>query len=409
MRNNSNLPLWHQERPETTCAQPRMRGRAGVVVLAACFAAFFVTGVQAQDAGTVELSDRLERLERDIQTLNRQISMQGVNPGVAAPSISPPQLLQPGQPVIGAAPQVAPQLRTPTPSTTTSMVAQPDLPEGTIDRLMVQLSNLEQEVRGITNSMERVDYRIGLIETRLDTLVGDIDFRLSRLETGAAGGPSTLAAPGPASVRPTGPNDGTITPITSYSAKTSGAPQVMGSISKDKLDAYMANQEQVEGAVANTTNADGTPQAAETVAAAPVPVKPELKFIPEGTVQEQYKHAFNLMRRAKYVEAEQAWQEFIVVRDGEKLVENARYWLGETYYVQKRFLESAQAFLLSYQAAPGGGKGADSLFKLGKSMSNLGKKDEACAAYSKLRKEFTELSANVKQNLDRETKSLSCI
>ncbi|MCK5444861.1 MAG: hypothetical protein KAI73_04510, partial [Rhodospirillaceae bacterium] len=117
MRNNSNLPLRHQDRPETMCAQPRMRHRAGVVVLAACFAAFFVTGVQAQDAGTVELSDRLERLERDIQTLNRQISMQGVNPGVAAPSTSPPQLLQPGQPVIGAAPQVAPQLRTPTPST----------------------------------------------------------------------------------------------------------------------------------------------------------------------------------------------------------------------------------------------------------------------------------------------------
>lgn len=384
--------------PETIFPQMLWRTRASVAVLIAGLVAVPMASVQAQGAGgagAIEVSDRLERLERDIQTLSRQLSLQGGGGGGGV-STSPqlrPQLLQPIQP--------AP------PASTKPPLVEPDLPEGTLDRIMVQISNLEQEVRSVTNSMERVDYRIGLIETRLDTLVGDLDFRLSRLESGSTGLPTASAAPGPASVRPSGSNNDAVTPITSYSAKAAGAPQVMGAISKDKLDAYMAKQDQGESAAASAGDA---PVPAEgLVAAALVPAKPVLQFLPDGSVEEQYKHAFNLMRRAKYVEAEKAWQEFISVRDGEKLVENARYWLGETYYVQKRFLESAQAFLKSYQASPEGGKGADSLFKLGKSMSNLGKKDEACAAYSKLRKEYTELSANVKQNLDRETKSLSCL
>ncbi|MCK4940374.1 MAG: tetratricopeptide repeat protein, partial [Rhodospirillaceae bacterium] len=190
-----------------------------------------------------------------------------------------------------------------------------------------------------------------------------------------------------------------ITPITGYSANPSGQKGVLGTMGKKKMDGFMGQDGDDTGVGQDGVSTD--------VAIAPAqPIKPTLMYLPEGSVDEQYKHSFNLLRRAKYPEA--AWKEFISVHKDEKLTENARYWLGETYYVQKRFLDSAQAFLQSYKSAPTGTKAADSLLKLGKSMSNMDKKDEACAAYAKLRKEFSAISPNVSKALKRETKALGC-
>lgn len=388
---------------------------AGLFLLVAIFSAF-AFNARAQDSqdpiapnvapmvlgsptvSTSAVSDRLERLERDIQTLNQQLSRMpmGNNMGNNMGSNMGNKM--------GAA--------APTPSSTTS-IKDDDLPAGVLDRILVRLSRLEEEVRSATDGMERVDHRFGLIESRLDTIFGDVDFRLSRIEGSNGGVPQRLnAAPGPASVNSQGPASGqAITPITGYTANPSvraGQKGVLGSMSKNKMDTFLGS-----GADGPKSTGDGTaPQNVTdqtgTDVAIAEPVAPRLMYLPEGSVDEQYKHSFNLLRRAKYVEAEAAWKEFISVHSDEKLVENARYWLGETYYVQKRFLDSAQAFLQSYQSAPTGNKAADSLLKLGKSMSNMDKKDEACAAYAKLRKEFSAISPNVSKTLNRETKALGC-
>ena len=345
----------------------------------------FASQAIAQDAvipiTQSNISDRLERLERDIQTLNQQLSRMPV----AAPSS--PVVLQPES----TAPTVA------------STIKEEDLPAGALDRILFRISKLEEEVRLATDGMERVDHRFGLIESRLDTIFGDVDFRLSRLEGGNGAAPSRLsAAPGPAAVNQQGPASGqAITPITGYSSNPSGQKGVLGSMGKKQMDQIMDQSGDEPGTADAGVSTD-------VAVAPPQPVAPTLMYLPEGSIEDQYKHSFNLLRRAKYPEAESAWKEFIAVHKDEKLVENARYWLGETYYVQKRFLESAQAFLQSYQSAPEGVKAADSLLKLGKSMSNMDKKDEACAAYSKLRKEFSAISPNISKTLKRETKALGC-
>ncbi len=370
---------------------------AAIKLLSAFLIAAFASQAIAQDSVTPisqsNIPDRLERLERDIQTLNQQLSRMPLGAGaggVGGETQQEPSSLNPAG-------------RQSASPTVTSTIKEEDLPAGALDRILFRISKLEEEVRSATDGMERVDHRFGLIESRLDTIFGDVDFRLSRLEGGNGAAPGRLsAAPGPAAVNSQGPASGqAITPITGYSANPSGQKGVLGSMGKKKMDQFMGQPGDKSGAGQDGISTD--------VAIAPTqPVAPTLMYLPEGNVDEQYKHSFNLLRRAKYPEAEAAWKEFIAVHKDEKLVENARYWLGETYYVQKRFLESAQAFLQSYQSAPEGAKAADSLLKLGKSMSNMDKKDEACAAYAKLRKEFSVISPNVSKALKRETKALGC-
>ncbi|MCK5574811.1 MAG: tol-pal system protein YbgF, partial [Sphingomonadales bacterium] len=130
--------------------------------------------------------------------------------------------------------------------------------------------------------------------------------------------------------------------------------------------------------------------------------------LPEGSVQDRYRFAFDLTRQARYEEAEIAFKAFVAEHGDEPLANNARYWLAETFYVRKRYMDAAQAFFASYKKAPTGPKAPDSLLKLGMSMAGLEKPTEACTTFGKLRKEFTPLKANIEQALDREVKRLSC-
>ncbi len=330
---------------------------------------------QAMDA--VGVADRIERLERDIRTLNQQLG------AMATPARSE-QTKQANE-----APSTA---------------AQTDAPAGSLDRLMARLSGLEDEVRQATGAMEGVDHRLLQMEGRLERLMEDLEFRLSRLEGNptANARPMARAAPGPASVSTLSSNSHSIVSATPGTARPT--PGVLGTISKSKLDAAMSE---------TNASGDATPPTAKSTDSmtAMAPVKP--KVLPEGTPKKQYQHAFNLLRQARYGEAEAAWKEFIEINAADKLSENARYWLGETYYVQgtkdsEMYIIAAQMFLESYRAAPRGAKAVDSLFKLGKSMSSMGKKDEACAAYGKLRKEFDAIPSATTSLLNREVERLKC-
>ena len=133
-------------------------------------------------------------------------------------------------------------------------------------------------------------------------------------------------------------------------------------------------------------------------------VKNQVSLSPEL----QYQQAFNLLQRADYIAAEMKLKEFIANNPNDILVENARYWLGETFYVRKIFEESAQIFFEGYQAKPKGAKAADSLLKLGMSLSRLGKKQDACAAFSKLTMDFKRAPERITKTLLRESKTNNC-
>ena len=142
---------------------------------------------------------------------------------------------------------------------------------------------------------------------------------------------------------------------------------------------------------------------------APVPVAANVPgVLPQGTPKEQYDYAFGLLRQANYEKAELALLEFVRLHPQEKLVGNARYWLGETFYVRAAYVQAAEVFLEGYQADPKGPKAPDSLLKLGMSLAGLDKKREACAAFDKLTKDFPKISAGIRNTVKREKQKNSC-
>jgi tol-pal system protein YbgF len=325
-------------RPDRTVAI----GRAIAIVVVGAFILAAAGLGRAQDQTIKPLLDRLDRLERDVNMLQRQVYRGTTAGGTPAP-VNPPDAQSP--------------LST-----------------------EVRVGQLEDQMRTVTGQMEEINYTLDQLKHRLDTLSSDIDQRLSALEQHPGppgkGGASTLAArtPPPAATPPVAPPSAGANPDQPASAAG------------------------ILGTLATPAAPDAAPPAATTPIALPT----------GGTPQEQYNFAFGLLRGADYANAEQALRSFIQRYPNNELAGNAQYWLGETFYVRKDYENAATAFALGYQKYPKSGKAADNLLKLGMSLASLGKKTEACSAYTRLDRDFPTAPSNIKERLTSERQQLGC-
>jgi tol-pal system protein YbgF len=130
--------------------------------------------------------------------------------------------------------------------------------------------------------------------------------------------------------------------------------------------------------------------------------------LPAGTPEEQYDHARSLLIQRDYDAAEKALAAFIAAHPDDELIENARYWLGETHYVRSDFTNAAVVFAEGFQKFPNGSKAPDSLLKLGLSLANLGETEQACKVFGELAKKFPDAPLNVRVRASRETQNLGC-
>jgi tol-pal system protein YbgF len=311
----------------------------------------------AQDGDMQALVDRLERMDRDIKALNLKV-YRGSD-AVSAVSSSG------GEDVSG--------------------------PLGA--RLSVRINELENQMRQMTGQIEETAYRISQLNTRLDKLVVDIDYRLTALEGGnPADLPNSENASAPENQKqgPASLQGQQLSPPTDTAPK----PGVLGTLTETDLKNTPASSTQ-----------PGTPQAPSIT-----PTGSEKAAIDTATMspEEAYQASRQMLMRSEFAQAESSFKSFLENHKDHKLTGNVRYWLGETYYVQGNFPQAAATFLEGYQRSPRGAKAPDSLLKLGMSLTRMDKLTEACATYGKLRSDFPKMPAHLSKTLERERTSAKC-
>jgi len=306
----------------------------GFLSLAAAALAVFVaaTPVAAQSGDVRQLMNRLDKIERDLVIIQRQIYRGEAPPAPGA---------APAQPAAGESGPLAP-----------TMAA----------RLELRLSELEGMLQQLTGQLERSGFTLEQLGAEVKKLSDDVEFRFQRLEGGGAAMVAAPAADDGASISQ---------PVAQAAATTMIVPAPQ-------------------------------PTGASTPATVVVPA------LPEGTPEEQYKHAFSLLRQADYVEAERALTAFLDAHPDHPRAANAHYWLGETYYARKDFTQAAVAFAKGYQNFPEGAKAQDNLLKLALSLGSLGKQPEACASLAQLAVQFPDASPTIKRRAAAETERLGC-
>ena len=327
-----------------------------------------------------ELLNRVDRLQRELSTLQRQVYRGEAPPPAAALPLSPAS----GDP-------------------------------GNAARNSIRISQLENELQTLTGRIEEIGFRTQQIQARLEQLVSDMDRRLTALEGGPQRGDIPqeddarsnvgLTLQPPAAAAPAGSPGVTPLPSPPQAAAPGiargAAPRVLGTIPADMA---------VSSPRGPATVPPQPPPGAQSAAPAPQTASANPgQILPAGSPKAQYDYALSLMlQQQDFASAETALQAFIEQNPDDELAGNAHYWLGETYYVRKSYQDAAFAFAESFQKFPKGNKAPDSLLKLGMSLDRLEKRREACTAYSRLLSTFPEAGERMKARVEREQSLAKC-
>ena len=220
----------------------------------------------------------------------------------------------------------------------------------------VQMGQFDENLRKAVGKIDELEYKIKTLNERLDVMNKDIDMRFKMYE----GKPLSGGGMGAADTTP------------------------------KKFDAPVAN-----GAPASILG--GAVSKGEDLA----PVKTQ-------SAEDIYKQGMTAINAGNNEEAAQKFTALMTKYPEHKLAGNAQYWLGEAYYAKKDYAKAAVAFGKGLEKYKDGNKGADSLLKLGMSMRELGKKDEACTAFKTLPTEFPKAEDVTKTKAANFAKALEC-
>ncbi len=97
-----------------------------------------------------------------------------------------------------------------------------------------------------------------------------------------------------------------------------------------------------------------------------------------------YDDAFVLVRRAEYEKAITEFQKFIDNCPNNELVENAYYWIGESYYSLEKYpeaVEKLEYLINNFKSSP---NIVRALYKLGRSKEEMGQKADAKKIFQKV-------------------------
>lgn len=112
--------------------------------------------------------------------------------------------------------------------------------------------------------------------------------------------------------------------------------------------------------------------------------------IPGGTDQENYQAAFELLKEQEYELASLAFIRFLSSFPGSSLIDNAQYWLSESYYAANQFQQALDQFSKVIEYYPRSRKVSDALLKIGYCHFELGDWNQARSIFEKIQNDYPD-------------------
>ena len=114
---------------------------------------------------------------------------------------------------------------------------------------------------------------------------------------------------------------------------------------------------------------------------------------PVANDRDAYQAALERLKNRDYAGAEQALQDFIASYPQGALVDNAKYWMGEAYYVEHRYADALEAFQRVIREHPDSRKVPDAQLKIGYSYYEMKRYRESRDALGKVLKQYPDAPA----------------
>ncbi len=279
--------------------------------------------------------------------------------------------------------------------------------------LSVRIERMESQMRQMTGTIEELQYKNQQLEQQLRAMQGGNGAPVSNLRPQQGVVPSPGLTQGSINQPPSAQPQMNLPPVSqpppgqpgrrgdafdpSAQPTAPGAPRTLGRPGQP-LDI---------GAVATGAQNDqnlGPPPGGSNR----VPGQQQAVLAPSGSAKDEYDLAYGYILRRDYALAEEAFRVFLQNHEGDRLVPDAHYWLGESQYQRQQYNDAAETFLDVYNKYPNSFKAPEALLRLGQSLAAIGKQDAACASFGAVLTKYPKASAQVKATVAAEQKRVRC-
>ncbi|WP_051213608.1 tol-pal system protein YbgF [Maritalea myrionectae] len=249
----------------------------------------------------------------------------------------------------------------------------------------VRIDAIEERMRTLTGQVEGLQFQLTQMQTLLERMQEDYEFRFQELEGGALG--KTSAAPQsdretPSGGVPQSQSEGTLAdqdvPL------TLGTPEgTLGTLSDDALAGIGAGQ---------PMDLEFDPGAA----------------LSDADAKAQYDAGYEALLRGDYVFAEDQFRQFIGLFPNNRLAPDAYHWLGDSLLNRGEYEEAAEVLLRGFEAHPNAARSPDMVMKLGISLNSAGERETACRTFVEVLRRYPDQPKAFKQRVSEEQRKAQC-
>ncbi|MFZ2169578.1 MAG: tol-pal system protein YbgF [Methylococcaceae bacterium] len=204
----------------------------------------------------------------------------------------------------------------------------------TLYEMMTRLEQLQAEMQRLTGKVDEQAYRIDELKKHQSTMYSDFDERLQSIENKSSGVDQ---------------------PVAENPAESAGSGDTESQGSESPVPAS-------ESAPVNQPAPKDESSQVDNQAPKP---KPDVAVQASGTEKEEYQQAYNELRNGHTNESIEQFNAYLNKYPAGVYANNAQYWLGEAYRVNKDNEAARKAFNDVIEKYPNGAKVPDALLKLG--------------------------------------------
>ena len=256
-------------------------------------------------------------------------------------------------------------------------------------RIDMRQSALEQNITKINGKIEELSYQLAKLQSQLDKMNRDYDFRLQTLEKNQSAAAAATSAS--TSAVPVSPIGSSVLPTVENqkNVMTPPPPVVAASVEKAPAPKPAPKKEAVKEAPKDAASDDAKPADSD----APKDAKGKVyKFngAKRDATDEAYDEALEMLHNQKYEDAEKAFRKIVKDNPKHPTAGNAQFYVAETFFQRKDYETAAIEYGTVYEVYPKAEKAPEALLKLAKSMFELNHPKDSCDADKELTKKYKD-------------------
>jgi len=277
-------------------------------------------------------------------------------------------------------------------------------------QLAVRIQQLEEQIRSLNGQVEGLTFQLTQMQTLIQRMTEDNEFRFQALEGGAPGKTEAATQPGGATPPEALPQDPTSVPMTDIPEQ--GVRPLPGEAEFDPTftDGGVAPVDPLGTSGDPLVGTGGGPAGTDLATGQPLNLSFDPAAAPTGNVDAdaQYAAGYEAIVRGDYEFAEEQFSQFLALYPDNPRSADASNWLGEALFQRSAYDQAAEVLLTAYQKSPDGPRAPDLLLKLGMSLAGAGEREVACRTYAQVEKSYVNVTPAFTTRLAEEKTKAEC-